>query len=111
MTNLEMFNLLLTMEEVKSNSELVDKIKKNIETLENKKANSKKEKDYSEIINNIIAGMQEIGEPTTIDNLRKTIPTLSEYSNQKINAMLIKMKEQNLVDNKKDGKKSLYFLV
>ena len=59
----------------------------------------------------IVNALQEIGEPVTISDLQKQNKEMSEYSNQKLSAMLKK-----LVDNEKtviktiDKKKSFFSL-
>ena len=75
------------------------------------KSSSKNTKEQEELMTKIVNALQEIGEPVTISDLQKQNKEMSEYSNQKLSAMLKK-----LVDNEKtviktiDKKKSFFSL-
>lgn len=75
------------------------------------KSSSKNTKEQEELMTKIVNALQEIGEPVTISDLQKQNKEMSEYSNQKLSAMLKK-----LVDNEKtviktiDKKKSFFGL-
>ena len=75
------------------------------------KSSSKNTKEQEELMDKIVNALQEIGEPVTISDLQKQNKEMSEYSNQKLSAMLKK-----LVDNEKtviktiDKKKSFFSL-
>lgn len=75
------------------------------------KSSSKNTEEQKELMTKIVNALQEIGEPVTISDLQKQNKEMSEYSNQKLSAMLKK-----LVDNEKtviktiDKKKSFFSL-
>ena len=75
------------------------------------KSSSKNTEEQKELMTKIVNALQEIGEPVTISDLQKQNKEMSEYSNQKLSAMLKK-----LIDNEKtviktiDKKKSFFSL-
>ena len=75
------------------------------------KSSSKNTEEQKELMTKIVNALAEIGEPVTISDLQKQNKEMSEYSNQKLSAMLKK-----LVDNEKtvvktiDKKKSFFSL-
>ena len=75
------------------------------------KSSSKNTEEQKELMTKIVNALREIGEPVTISDLQKQNKEMSEYSNQKLSAMLKK-----LVDNEKtviktiDKKKSFFSL-
>lgn len=72
------------------------------------KSSSKNTKEQEELMIKIVKALQEIGEPVTISDLQKKNEEMSEYSNQKLSAMLKKLVDNKQVTKIVDKKKSYF---
>ena len=110
-----LFGELLELEVIQNNEEYKNFIKHEIELLEKKSSNkvtTATQKENEELKKIILTTLETIGTPVTISDLQSQNDELSreKYSNQKINALLTQLKNENKVINTKDKKKS-YFTV
>lgn len=112
LTKRDLFNRLLTLEEVTSDSELVNFINHELELLD-KKANrtaggqTANQKANEEIKTQVLEALRAIGK-TTISGLQKDNAEMAQYSNQKLSALLKQMVEAGLVERSKDKKATLF---
>ena len=103
LTNVVALEMVLAMEEVKSNQELVEKLTKMKEQFE-KKNNSgtgSKKLTKTQIKNEEIkAQILEVmtSEPITIKELQTDLYSLGEYTNQKLSALLKQLVGENKVE-------------
>lgn len=113
MTKKEMFGALLEIGEVANNANLVDFINHEIELLGRKSSKSTLTKSQVEnqgIMENIVNALVEVGKSVTITELQGANEEMSNYSNQKLSALLKKLVESEKVVKTVDKKKS-YFSV
>ena len=109
MTNKIALGFVLGLEEVKANVEVFDKLTKMLEQVEKKSSGAKtgkptKAQQENELVKNVIlAVLQEQDEPRQIKELL-TIDRLSEYSNQKLSALLRQLVAENLVERIEEKK-------
>ena len=103
LTNVSALEMVLAMEEVKSNQELVEKLTKMKEQFEKKNNSStgSKKLTKTQIENEKIkAQILEVmtSEPKTIKELQADLYSLAEYSNQKLSALLKQLVGENKVE-------------
>ena len=103
LTNVSALEMVLAMEEVKSNQELVEKLTKMKEQFEKKNNSStgSKKLTKTQIENEEIkAQILEVmtSEPITIKELQADLYSLAEYSNQKLSALLKQLVGENKVE-------------
>ena len=103
-TKKDRFNQLLTIEEVKSNADLVAFINHEIELLERKNASASsatrkptKTQIANEGIKEEILDLMVSGTSYLISDMMKMFPTLAEYPSQKIVALVRQLVKDNLV--------------
>ena len=112
LTKRDLFNRLLTLEEVTNDNELVNFINHELELLD-KKANrtvggqTANQKDNEEIKTQVLEALRATGK-TTISGLQKDNAEMAQYSNQKLSALLKQMVEAGLVERSKDKKATLF---
>ena len=114
-TKKDRFNQLLEIESVKQNEDLVAFIKHEIELLE-KKAGSKSgatktQKENEEIKVKLLQALAEVGKPVTVSEFQKESEYASQFSNQKLSALLKLMKENDGTVEKAVVKGKSYFAV
>lgn len=114
----EMIEIFADMER----QDLVEFCQGRIELL-NKKANSsvnaKGQEENNKIMEILYIELEKLNRAVTLTELKNDSQVLKDYrtenggelSNQKISALMKKLKESGRVNNKKEGKKSLYFTV
>ena len=107
LTNVLALEMVLAMEEVKSNQELVEKLTKMKEQFEKKNNSStgSKKLTKTQIENEEIkAQILEVmtSEPKAIKELQAENESLAEYTNQKLSALLKQLVGENKVERKKE---------
>lgn len=99
-TKREMYNDLLTIPAIAEDETRVAFIKHEIELLDRKKSSSgnltPKQKENEVLKDKILEVIKNIGNPVTITDLMKT-EELSEYSLNKLNALVTQLRRDNLV--------------
>ena len=108
MTKVEMFKAL--KENYSLSQAEIDFIDHEIELLEKKNGNRKPTKAQAEnegIKTSILEGM-EMGKSYTITDLIKAIPSINDFTNQRVSALVRQLKEANLVD-RQEVKGKAYF--
>ena len=105
LTNVLALEMVLAMEEVKSNQELVEKLTKMKEQFEKKNNSStgSKKLTKTQIENEEIkAQILEVmtSEPKAIKELQAENESLAEYTNQKLSALLKQLVGENKVERK-----------
>ena len=119
LTNVLAIEMVLTFEETKRNSELVEKLHKILEQFEKKSGTSKKaktltkgQKENMEIKQTILNVLSN--EPKTIKELQEEHSELigtSIYSNQKISALLRQLVAEGSVERTEQKRKAYFSLV
>ena len=92
---------------------MVDFIDHEVELLDrkhNKSGQTKTQKENVEIMEKIMTALAEVGKPVTITELQNADAGMAEYSNQKLSALLNKLKDNGRVVKTQEKKKS-YFSV
>ena len=111
MTKREYFNVLLSLDEVKANSELVDFINHELELLAKKNASEKKltptQKENLNIQEAILNYMED-DVLYTITDFIKTIPECAEMSNQRVSAIVRIMREEKKVERIEEKRKAYF---
>ena len=111
MTKKEMFNLIANA--MKENADVVAFCNHEIELLEKKASKSgqtKTQKENAILIENVFFALATVGRPVTITELQTEVVEMSNYSNQKLSALLKKLVDCDRVVKTIDKKKS-YFSV
>ena len=96
---------------VADNAELVAFIDHEIELLDKKnssKGQTKTQKENELIMDTIINELAQIGYPVTITEFQSASEKMSEYSNQKLSALLKKLVDTNRVVKTTEKKKSFF---
>lgn len=114
MTKKEMFAIVrgIVEESEKCTEEVLAFIDHEVELLTNKKDSAKKTKsqlENEETMSKILVALAEVGKPVTISELQKEVPSMAEYSNQKLSSLLKKMIEEDKTVVKTIEKKKSYF--
>lgn len=114
MTKREMFVAIANVAEVAANAEMVDFLNRQIELLDNRKSSGSKgltktQKENAVIKEVILSVLAEQDHPITISEMLKD-ERLSNYSNQKMSALLRQMGEDGTKEVRKikDKKVSLF---
>lgn len=112
MTKREMFVAIANVAEVAANAEMVDFLNHQIELLDNRKSSGSKgmtkvQKENEVIKETIIEVLTDIGHAVTITEMLKD-DRLSDYSNQKMSALLRQLCEAKRVIKSKDKKTTLF---
>lgn len=104
-----MFNLIATVNA--DNAEIVEFCAHEIELLDNRKGHkgmTTTQKANIVLMDTILDGLFEMNKPVTVTELIKGYAPLTEYTNQKITALLRKMCEDNRVVKTIEKKKAFY---
>ena len=113
MTKRDYFNALLTVEEVKANSALVEFINHELELLSKKNAADRKptatQNENETIKAAIVAGMTE-NRLYTITEIIKEIPECNDLANQKVSALFRQLVSEQKVDRLEEKKKAYFRL-
>lgn len=112
MTKREMFVAIANVAEVAANAEMVDFLNHQIELLDNRKSNGSKgmtkiQKENEVIKETIVEVLTDMGHAVTITEMLKD-DRLSDYSNQKMSALLRQLCEAKRVIKSKDKKTTLF---
>ena len=113
MTKREMFTMIMEVEGVKGNKEMTDFLAHEIELLAKKSSKSgqtKTQKENEKLIEQIFEALAIVGKPVTITEFQGEVAAMSEFSNQKLSALLKKLVDSGRVVKTVDKKKS-YFSV
>ena len=73
-----------------------------------KSGQTKTQKENEVIIEKIYNALAEVGSPVTITELQSQVPTMAEYSNQKLSALMKKLVDNGRVTKTIDKKKSYF---
>lgn len=117
MTKREYFTILAnTIKgiEMENKEEILAFIEHEIELLNkkhSKSGNSKTQKENIAIMETIVSALETVGRPVTITELQKEVESMSEYSNQKLSALLKKLVAEERVVKTTDKKKSYFSVV
>ena len=109
MTKKEMFNLIANA--MKENDDVVAFCKHEIELLEKKASKSsqtKAQKENAILIESVFSALATVGRPVTVTELQSEVVEMSNYSNQKLSALLKKLKDCGRVVKTIDKKKSYF---
>ena len=114
MTKREMFVAIANVAEVAANEEMMNFINHEIELLDNRKGKNSKgltktQKENEGIKELILATLAETKDKMTVSDLITT-SALSEYSNQKISALLRQLVASGQVEKTMEKKKSFFSL-
>lgn len=112
MTKKEMFNLIANA--MKENDDVVAFCNHEIELLERKASKSgqtKTQKENAILIESVFSALATVGRPVTITELQTEVAEMSNYSNQKLSALLKKLKDCGRVVKTIDKKKSYFSIV
>lgn len=113
MTKKDYFATLLTIAEVSANADLVAFINHEVELLNKKSSKStqtKTQKENEGILATIVECLATDRTPMTITELQGAYTELSEYSNQKLSALMKKLVDNHTVIKTVDKKKSYFVL-
>lgn len=111
MTKREYFNVLLSLNEVKANSELVDFINHELELLSKKNASEKKltpTQKENLTIQGAILNYMETNVLYTITDLLKNVPECAGMSNQRVSAIVRIMREEKKVERIEEKRKAYF---
>lgn len=112
MTKKEMFNFIANA--MKENDDVVAFCKHEIELLEKKASKSgqtKIQKENAILIERVFSALATVGRPVTITELQTEVVEMSNYSNQKLSALLKKLVDCDRVVKTIDKKKSYFSIV
>ena len=112
MTKKEMFNLIANA--MKENNDVVAFCNHEIELLEKKTSKSgqtKTQKENAILIERVFSALATVGRPVTITELQTEVVEMSNYSNQKLSALLKKLVDCGRVVKTIDKKKSYFSIV
>ena len=101
LTKRDHFNTLLTIEEVKSNPDLVAFINNELNLLAKKNSADKKPTATQTLNEELKTAILEYMEPDgkyTVSTLIKEVPECADKSNQKISAMMVQLISENKVE-------------
>ena len=115
MTKKETINLLIDVlvgnKEVEDMQIFVDFLTHERELLEKKSSNSgqtKTQKENETIKEKIVETLKELGRYATITDIQEANAELSEYSNQKISALLKQLVDSQVIEKMIDKKKAYF---
>jgi len=111
-TKKDRFNQLLAIEEVKGNQDLVDFINHEIELLTRKNSSEKKptaaQLENEKTAEVVLATLVENGNGMTVTEIIKSNKDLSEFTNQKITAILRNLISADKVERIEDKRKTYF---
>ena len=111
-TKKDRFNQLLAIEEVKGNQDLVDFINHEIELLTRKNSSEKKptaaQLENEKTAEVVLATLVENGNGMTVTEIIKANKDLSEFTNQKITAILRSLISADKVERIENKRKTLF---
>ena len=117
MTKKEMFAQVIAMAQGKevavSTEEIVAFVKHEIELLEKKSGKTGKTKTQKEnevLVEQVFDALAEVGKAVTVTELQAESEFAATFSNQKLSALLKKLKDAGRIEKSVEGKKS-YFSV
>ncbi len=112
MTKMEMFNLIATTNA--DNEEIVEFCKHEIEILSKRKGSkspTKAQKENEGVMDKIAEALATFEDGATVTEIIKSSEDLSDFSNQKVSALLRKMIDAEKVKKTMSGKKALFSLI
>lgn len=115
MTKKEMFAQVIAMAQGKevavSTEEIVAFANHEIELLEKKSGKTgktKTQKENEELVELVFVALAEVGKPVTVSEFQAQSEYASQFSNQKLSALLKKLKDAGRIDKSVEGKKSYF---
>jgi len=111
MTKREMFETIATVNA--DNAEIVEFCKHEIELLSRKsgsKSLTKTQKANIEVMEAIKEALANFADGVTVTDLIASTPALAGFTNQKVSALLRKMKDEGIVNKAIEGKKAIFTL-
>ena len=113
LTKRDHFNTLLALDEVKSNSKLVEFIEHELELLDRKNSTDKKptaQQTANEAIKVAILDNMAEGAKYTITDLIKSVPECADLTNQRVSALVRQLVEEKMVVRTEDKRKAYFSL-
>lgn len=110
-TKKDMFNEVIAIAKGLDRQDIVDFANHEIELLEKKASKSgqtKTQKENEALVERVFEALETVGKAVTITELQTEVAEMSEYSNQKLSAMLKKLVDCGRVTKTVDKKKSYF---
>ena len=118
MTKKEMFTQIIAMAKGEKVEILAEEIvafaEHEIELLAKKSSTSTKTKTQKEnevFVEQVYEALMEVGKPVTVTELMGASEKTACFSNQKLSALLKKLKDSGRIDKKVEGKKTYFFVI
>lgn len=118
MTKKEMFAQIIAMAKGEKVEILAEEIvafaEHEIELLAKKSSTSTKTKTQKEnevFVEQVYEALMEVGKPVTVTELMGASEKTACFSNQKLSALLKKLKDSGRIDKKVEGKKTYFFVI
>lgn len=114
MTKKDLFAELRELAENAERKDLIEFIDHEVDLLAKKstnKAQTKTQKENDNVKTAILDALKAVGAPCTISELQTKAPTMGNYSNQKLSALLKQLVEAGLVNKLIDKKRTLFQIV
>jgi hypothetical protein len=118
MTKKEMFAQIIAMAKGEKVEILAEEIvvfaEHEIELLAKKSSTSTKTKTQKEnevFVEQVYEALMEVGKPVTVTELMGASEKTACFSNQKLSALLKKLKDSGRIDKKIEGKKTYFFVI
>lgn len=111
LTKREVFSKMLEVSEIASNELFVEFINHELELLDRKSSKSTQTKTQVEnegIKNAIVESLERVAKAVTITELQELDSEMTNYSNQKLSALLKQLVQENRVVKTVDKKKSYF---
>lgn len=113
LTKRDHYNTLLALDEVKSNSKLVEFIEHELELLDRKNSTDKKptaQQTANEAIKVAILDNMAEGAKYTITDLIKSVPECADLTNQRVSALVRQLVDEKMVVRTEDKRKAYFSL-
>ena len=110
-TKREVINMMLVDESIKANEVYVAYLKHELELLDKKAENKKATKNQEENVGYMATILEVLGQSEkgmTVTEIMKADETLSELSNQRVSALLTKLKDEGKVVRATEGRKAIF---
>lgn len=111
LTKKDFFGMIREIAVREDRNDIVEFVDHEIELLNKKRANggmTATQKANEEVKVAIVNALTEIARPVTITELQSEVPTMAEFSNQKLSALLKQLVDGNAVVRTTDKKKAYF---
>lgn len=109
MTKKQALELIMTFEDVKNSSEIMEVLEKMLEQLEKpRKENPKKVAERDELTEKVLAVLASQDKPCSIKELREMENGLGEFSSQKLSPVLKRLVEAGRVEKTTEKRVSVF---